>query len=654
MATSVEWSLPPGLQAGALLWPAPEVYVSGGLTTYVYHGETMLVVPLTIASNAPPGARELKAKVAWLECSEACVPGEAQLTACLVIGAENRPSTEADRIGAARQLIPAPNPRLQLTAAWSGPATGAVRGLSIRGRGDRGFRPADFLAYPAEDYELLPGASNVLEGSDGFCMVKMVKRSAKEFPRRIEGLLLQTSTASASAIAVDATLVPDTGAVVPQATPPAAAHTGATVTHPGGIVSVAAMLGLAFLGGLVLNIMPCVLPVIALKVLGFVRQNQEAPLRVRGLGLWYGLGVVVSFLALAGTVIVVRQAGGAASWGMQMQNPYFRLVLLVVVVLVALNLFGLFEVSLGSRALGAASALAGREGPAGAFFNGVLATALATPCTAPFLTVALGFAFTQTAAMVVATFFSAALGLAVPYVALSWHPGWLRFLPKPGPWMQRFKTAMAFPMLATAVWLFDLAAPSFGDGGVLWLGLLLVVVGGGGWAWGEFVQRGERRRGWAVAVTAALTLGLSAGILEGPLDWRRSPSRGGSGADEASGTVAIKWQRWSPAAVARAREAGHPVLADFTARWCLTCKANERFALEVPEVRAKLEEVNAVALRADNTDPDPEIAAELKRHGRAGVPLVIVFPRRLERAPIVLPALLTPSLVREALAQAAQ
>jgi len=340
---------------------------------------------------------------------------------------------------------------------------------------------------------------------------------------------------------------------------------------------------------------------------------------------------------------------------MQMQNPHFRLALLLVVTLVALNLFGLFEVFLGGAVTGAASGLASTGGRTGAFFNGVLATALATPCTAPFLTAALGFAFVQSSPLVVfLTFLFAAFGLAAPYVVLSWQPGWLKFLPKPGPWMQRFKVAMGFPMLATAVWLLDLTALSFGDGGLLWLGLLLVVVAAGAWAWGEFVQ-GARSGGRVRAVLVlGLTASVSLAVLEGPLDWRHLSGRKGTRIAARAGDGAIDWQPWTRAAVERARAAGRPVLVDFTARWCLTCKSNEKFALEVQEVRAQLKSINALALKADHTDSDPEITAELKRHGRAGVPLVVVYSPRAEREPRVLPTVLTPGLVLDALRWASE
>jgi thiol:disulfide interchange protein DsbD len=415
------------------------------------------------------------------------------------------------------------------------------------------------------------------------------------------------------------------------------------------------VLGLAFLGGLILNIMPCVLPVIALKVLGFVQQSKEAPARVRKLGLMYAVGVVASFLVLAVAVIAVQGGGEDASWGMQMQSPTFRVALLVVVVLVALNLFGVFEIGLAGSAMDGAAKLASKEGYSGAFFNGVLATALATPCTAPFLTAALGFAFLLKSAWVILlVFVVTGLGLAAPYVLLSWRPEWLRFLPKPGAWMVRFKVAMGFPMLATAVWLFDVAAPPYGEGGVLWLGLFLAVIALAAWVWGEFVQRGGRRPILAMGLCGALVLGAYFYILETQLRWRQTPLLAASSGVIKDSPEGLEWHPWSREAVSQAQAAGKVVLVDFTAKWCLTCKSNKKFAIDVESVRAKFRAVGGIAMRADYTNRDPRIAEELKRHGRAGVPTVVIFPKQTSGKPLVLPTVLTPGIVLDGLAAAAQ
>ena len=429
----------------------------------------------------------------------------------------------------------------------------------------------------------------------------------------------------------------------------------ATASLPGaGKSSLLTMLLYAFLGGLILNVMPCVLPVIALKILGFVGQSNQSPGRARKLGLIYAAGVLASFLALAGLVIGVKAAGHAASWGMQFQSPQFVVAMTVLITLVALNLFGVFEVNLGGRAMGAAGNLAAKEGNAGAFFNGVLATALATPCTAPFLAGALGFAFTQSTVIILLIFLTVGLGLAAPYIVLSWQPAWLKFLPKPGMWMERFKIIMGFPMLATAVWLFTVATPNFGENGDLWLGLFLVMTSMAAWVWGVFVQRGRTHRGWAMAASALIFAVAYGFILERQLDWRHPAAATAGKGGLAAPPAGIDWQPWSPEAVDAARAAGRPILVDFTAKWCLTCQTIVRPALEAASVRAKLKEINAVALLENSYVKDEAVVAELNRYERAGVPLVLVYPANPDEPAKALPNIITPGIVVEALDHAAK
>ena len=396
-----------------------------------------------------------------------------------------------------------------------------------------------------------------------------------------------------------------------------------------------------------LNIMPCVLPVIALKILGFVSQAKESAGRVRALGVIYGLGVLVSFLVLAGVAIAVQHAGGVFSWSLAFQNSQFRVIITTMITLVALNLFGVFEITLSGGAMTAATELTAKKGPAGAFFNGVLATVLATPCTAPFLASALVFIVGQPPLVIVLIFLMTGLGLATPYVVLCCNPAWLKFLPKPGLWMQRFKVAMGFPMLATAIWLFWLTATSMGESGVLWFGLFLVALALAGWVWGEFAQRGRRHTGAAMFVSLLLAVGAYAFILEQELHWRLPP-----------GTVTeknpITWQPWSAAAVEKAQTAGHPVLVDFTADSCINCQVNKVKSIDVEDTRKKLKDIGAVTLIADYSDPSEAIAHELQRLGQAGIPVVVVFSADKNRPPVVIPGLFSKERILQVLDEAAK
>lgn len=655
--TKIAWELPAGVTAGEIQWPVPGKYFANALTSYEYAKEAVLLVPLKLAASASTGTHELTAKVSWLECETggSCVPAKATVKASLIVGADSKPSASAARFAEWQKLLPTTKPDLVATARWEAPAgTNDSRPLLIEW--NTSAPKPDFFPYGGESFEVA-GPTEVVSNAGGKTVLrKQVKKSDGDWPKQLLGLLVERADEPhPTGYEVNLVLSDGTPGVAPSVagkqttTPSPAAPAG-----QGEVTSFAHALVLAFLGGLILNIMPCVLPVIALKIFGFVNQAKESPARVRMLGAVYCLGVLVSFAVLAGVVIAVQQAGRSASWGMQFQNPVFLVTMTTLVTLVALNLFGLFEVSLGSGAMTSASELAGKDGPTGAFFNGVLATALATPCTAPLLAPALGFAFAQPPLQILLLFLAIGAGLAMPYLLLAFQPAWLKFLPKPGNWMIHFKHAMGFPMLATAIWLLWVSTRIFGRDGALWLGLFLVVLSLAVWIWGEFVQRGGERRGLAMGLSLLLVGGAYGYALEGQLHWRNPARPVEAGAIAKSNPEGIDWQPWSLDAVAKARAEGRVVLVDFTADWCFTCKANLASSLEITETRRKLRELNAVALLADNTLESPAIVSELKKFGRVGVPMVLVYPRDPKAEPLLLPTLLTPSIVAEALDKAAK
>ncbi len=638
--TEIEWSLPAGITAGEIQWPVPEKVKFGDLLTYGYHDEVVLLVPLSVAPDAAPGPRELKAEVSWLECEVQCVKGSGDVSGKLTVGPGGKPTGEAAVIESWKGKLPKSGSDMGAKAAWSGAAEGDSRPIQIEWTPRNAKATYDFYPYAGKGFEIA-AKTEVSSAGGKPRLKKAVTKYEGDWPTEISGLLIET-TGKDSVSAYDVKM-PLTAATRTAAA--AASVVGAKAE------SLWAMLGLAFLGGLILNIMPCVLPVIALKILGFVQQSKEAPGRVRSLGIVYTLGVLASFLVLGGLVVAVQQAGRLASWGMQFQNPVFLVAMTTLVTLVALNLFGVFEINLGGRAMSAAGGLASKEGATGAFFNGALATALATPCTAPILAPALGFAFAQPPLRLILLFLVMGFGLAAPYLVLSWFPQWLRVLPKPGAWMEKFKIAMGFPMLATALWLLTITQDHFGVSGPLWVGLFLVVLALAAWIWGEFVQRGRARRGLALALSILLVALGYGYALERELNWR-DPVRPAAN-DVQVKKEGIPWEPWSPEAVAAARNSGRVVLVDFTANWCVTCKANKKSSLEISSVRQKLKDLNAVALIGDFTREDPRIAEELRRFQRAGVPLVLVYPTDKTAEPVVLPSLLTPGIVLDALEKAA-
>ena len=650
LATKIEWQLPPGLTAGEVQWPLPEKFPPIEVTTYGYSNEVVLHVPLTLASNLPAGPIDLKANVSWLECKDVCIPAKQDVEAKLNIGSETKLSADAVAIELWQKKVPQTNSAYQFQAWWEKLANDNTRQLILNfgpmeAAKNITYDSIDFFPDASDAFEIQAAIETISAQSAYIRLRKAVKKFSGDWPKEISGVLIIQSGKLRYGYEVKLPVSDQAPAGVAISTTPESG-TGGTPALP-------LMLIYAFIGGLILNVMPCVLPVIALKILGFVSEARSEPRRVRNLGLIYALGVLVSFLALAAVIIGVKAAGHHAGWGMQFGSPVFIVCLATLVMLVALNLFGVFEVTLGGRALDAAGGLASKHGAAGAFFNGVLATTLATPCTAPFLGVALGFAFAQSAPVIALVFLTTGLGLAAPYVLLSWNPAWLKFLPKPGAWMEKFKIAMGFPMLATVVWLFNVASSSYGKN-VLWLGVFLIVVAFAAWIFGEFVQRGRNHKTAAAITALILLLAGYAFALERQLDWREAmPEAAGTGSLKES-PDGIDWQRWSPEAVAAARAAGKPVLVDFTADWCLTCQVNKKIAIETSSVRARVKELNAVALVADYTRFPDAITAELNRYNHAGVPLVLVYPKNPGAPAVVLPQILTPGIVLDALNRAAQ
>lgn len=638
MATTLTWDLPTGIAAGAPQWPAPEKVPDPEFTTYVYSGEVVLLVPLKLSADLHPGPVNLKLKASWLECSQSCIPGDGTAEAQLTIGPETKLSQDATVLEGWQKRLPQPAAPLAVRAWWNGPATKDLRSFTLEWNTPTPITAADFYPDASEHWEVQGPTTNAPAPSGKTALSKGVKKSSGDWPKRISGVLVQKVGNEQHAYEVD----------VPLNSAPVAAAAPLVQTAP---VSLWLALVEAFFGGFILNAFPCVLPVIALKILGFVNQAKGHPRQVRVLGLIYTLGVLASFLVLALLVIAIKAAGSAAGWGFQFGNPYFLVAMTTLATLVALNLFGVFEVTLSGGAMSAASTLSAKHGPAGAFFNGLLTTVLATSCSAPLLGPAIGFAFAQGPALILLIMLTIGLGLSAPYLLLSWNPQWLRFLPKPGAWMEKFKVLMGFPMLGAAVWIYSNLDTHYGSN-AWWMLVFLAFVALSVWIYGEFVQRGRRHRGLAAALAVVFLLTGYLWALEYGLQWRRPPTEVAGTGRAPESPEGIDWQDWSPQAVADAQKAGQPVLIDFTAKWCLTCNTIIKPALESAAVVAKLKALNARALIANYTRQPPAITAELKRFGRAGVPLVVIYPRNPSKPPMVFDVVTSGSLLT-ALDQAA-
>lgn len=657
--TTLELQLPSEISAGAIQWSIPEKEVdrdptsNSSLASYIYEREAFLLIPLTVSTNAKPGKAKLGAKLSWQECEKVCVPPrDVSLEATLEIGSESSASSDAVLLTTWQGRMPKRDTNMIFRAVWEKPnAGGDTRAAVIEWNSSAPDAPADFFPEANKDFDIA-GDTRKLASVSGKSRLRIeVKKSANGWPAAISGLLVQGQ--GSGQVGYEA-------AIPINEPPPSRAGTGGAVRFDNAKISWAQMLLSAFLGGLILNIMPCVLPVIALKILGFVQDAHHEPRHVRKLGIVYTLGVLASFVGLAVITLALKAAGQGAGWGFQFGNPYFILAMVTLVTVISLNLFGVFEITLSSRALTAANELAAKQGVTGAFFNGFLATVLATSCSAPLLGPALGFAASlKSPALLLLFWLTVGLGMAAPYLILSFQPGWLRFLPKPGPWMTRFKVAMGFPMLGAVVWLCSLAAVHYGER-VWGLAAFLVFVAVAAWVYGEFVQRGSKYRGVAMLL-ALLLLGSGYFVgLERQLEWRKPITA--SAADPVAGERrargvhprGLKWEPWSPEAVAAARASSRVVVVDFTANWCATCNLLVKPALEDSQVQKKLSELNAVLLVADYTlTPNPAIQKELENWKRDAVPLVLVYPRNPD-AQTMLFDLPTASVLVKALEQAAK
>jgi len=395
-----------------------------------------------------------------------------------------------------------------------------------------------------------------------------------------------------------------------------------------------------FLGGIILNLMPCVLPVISLKIFGFIRQAGDSRWSIFSHGLAFAAGIFAWFLGLAAVVIALKSGGTEVTWAFQFQNPWFNIAIGSIVFVFALNLAGVFELVLPGKAAGAMESAGSGGGLGGSFFQGVFATLLATPCTAPFLGSALGFAFGQSAPVIAAMFASVAAGMALPYLLLSAQPGWMRLLPRPGAWMERLKQFMAFPLLATLVWILSILGGQRGVEGVVWFSAFLLCLAFAAWLYGSFCGPLAKPRTRAIAILlAAASLAGGGWYFLGEKFHRAGQANADS----------IDWVDFSKARLEAELAAGRNVFVDFTADWCITCKFNERTAIDTPAARALLAEKNVVPFKADWTNSNPEITAALREFGRVGVPFYVLYPGGGTAAPVVLPELLTESIFIDAL-----
>ena len=643
-ATTLTWTLPQGVRAGDIVWPLPERQRIAGLMNYGYSGEVWLPVTIEVPASARAGSvLPLTVKAAFFVCSaEMCVPEDLTLRLDLPVreGAAPLDRRHGAAITAVLEQAPRPAGLEARIALEDGVLTLSAAGGPLAGR-DPG--PSYFFPFTGGVIDH-PAAQTGAWGPQGLTLALSPggETRAAGLAGPVEGVLVTAHGAWDIRAEAGAPLAGTSGSGTLAAAADGAPDAPGPASGTSPALFAQALL-FAILGGLILNLMPCVFPILAMKAASLAASAHD-PRHARRDGLAFLAGVLTTFLLLAGGLLALRATGEAVGWGFQLQSPPVTAGLALLILAVALNLSGIFHVGGGLQGAGAGP-LSRLPGGLGAFFTGALAVIVAAPCTAPFMAFALGAALVMPWPMALLVFLGLGLGLALPFVAVSLSPGLLAKLPRPGPWMERLKNLLAFPMYATALWLawvFSRQTGAEALGLLFAAGLLLAL---GAWLIGcGQTERGFGRRGvfHLTAGVAALLLASAALILAA-----RAPAEaaGSAAAVEGAGPTSAPW---STAAVEAALAEGRPVLVNFTADWCVTCKINERTSLSTTGVKAAIEGSNAVYLVGDWTRRDDAITAELQRHGRSGVPLYLLYsPGSAE--PRVLPQLLTEGVVVEAL-----
>jgi thiol:disulfide interchange protein/DsbC/DsbD-like thiol-disulfide interchange protein len=629
LATSLTWTLPPGFTASDIQWPAPHLLKdqTGAIIGNGYEAELFLPVTITPPADLKPGTSvTLAAAAEWLMCDEVCMPGDAKvsLTLPVVAGAPAPDAQWGAKVAAAVAALP------RADAGWNVRATRDAKHVTLTvtlNTAGRHPTPAGLHFFSDDNfvaYELPQTIAS--DGKGGFVLTLPLAVDAPADTKKLVGVLTSETgwlaDGSLRGLRIETAFVAADSASTTVVTPAAA---------PPPPTSLIGTLALAFIGGLILNLMPCVFPVLGIKILGFVNQSGQDKRKVITHGLVFALGVLLSFWTLAGVLAVLRAGGDKIGWGFQLQSPAFVFTLAALLLVFALNMSGLFEFGLSATGIG--SNLQSKSGFAGSFFTGVLATVVATPCSAPFLAPALGAALALSVGESFLIFTAIAAGLALPYLLLSIFPQAVKVLPRPGAWMETFKQFMAFPLYATVGYLVWVLAGQTSESGLLMALFGLVLVAMGMWFYGHWNAPGAS----AGRARFGLLAGLAVLALGGWTGWPPAPA-----ANE------IVWEKWSSETVAKLRAENRIVYVDFTARWCATCQANKKLVFHDQEVLKYFRDRKIATLRGDWTNQDPLITAELAKYQRSAVPFNMIW-RPGQNDPVILPELLTAGTVLDAL-----
>ena len=642
LPTELQWELPAGVTAGDIAWPLPRKIPIGNLANYGYENTVLLPVPLTVAADFRPGLDGMlpvKLRAAWLVCRKECIPEEGEFTLALPV--RSATALHSAAFEAARAAQPRPLPQGSTVDIAGNAITVQVTGLPAAWQG----RTLEFFPETAEVIETAGAWTQAWDGGTWTARVPLSAQRSQS-PQPMPVVLALDDGGQRSAWRAEARVTSDWPQVgAPVAVSPqlqAALDANAAPPPPASTLGLAAALLGALLGGLILNFMPCVFPVLAIKVLAFARHAEARATTAQGAAhtlrvdaMAYCAGVLLSFLALGGLLLALRAAGEQLGWGFQLQSPAVVTALAVLFTLLGLNLAGAFN--FGHVVPAGVAAAQAKRPTLDAFLSGVLAVAIASPCTAPFMGASMGLAIGLPMAQALLVFGAVGVGMALPFLLACLAPGLLRLLPRPGPWMELFRRCMAFPMFATVAWLVWVLGQQTGIDGAGALLALLVALAAVAWALGL--------AGRARLVMGTLAVALAAGLLAllGPAVLR--PMQAAPGAQQAQGP----WQPWAPGRVEQILARGQPVMVDFTAAWCVTCQYNKKTSLADAQVLADLAARQVQLLRADWTRRDPAITEALRGLGRSGVPVYVLY--KPGAAPAVLSELPSVGEIRAAVAK---
>ena len=613
---TIDWQLAEGFTASDIYWPYPQRIPVGPLMNYGYSQQAMQLVRITPPDALPAGESiELTANAEWLVCKVECIPeeGSFRLSLPLISASQQAPSAWAEAFSDARQRLPQP---LLWPATVDVEASGLTLNIDMIGVDTSRLHEVYF--YP-DSYGIVEhAASQPYTVKDNRLIISLARGDLRgQSLTQLDGVLLISERATDGLLQQAFTV---------------AAMPGAMDSS----TSIGLILLFALIGGLLLNIMPCVFPILSLKALQIVQSAAQAPTVVRSNGVAFTLGVLISFVMIAALLLLLRASGEAIGWGFQLQSPAFVLILTWLLFAMGLMFSGLW--SFGESFMGLGQQLTTRRGKAGAFFTGVLAVIVATPCTAPFMGTALGYALSQSNGTALLIFIVLGFGMALPWLLISFWPGLSNWLPKPGAWMELTKQILAFPLYATVAWLLWVLSQQVDQASLLVAFMSLVLLSFLLWWWQKL--RSTTHLIYKVGLVLLLIFSLAATLLQ-----QQAPAT-------SNHQTQGDWQAYDPVRLNELRSKRHPVLVNFTAAWCITCLVNEKVAISRPAVQAQLREKGVVYLKADWTNKDPRITEMLNKYGRSGVPLYLLYPGNGQDA-MVLPNILTEGILTDALQQVA-